>query len=85
MPDAVFIGGGASDMGVLDAAAAALRAGGRLVVNAVTLETEAALIARHAEHGGSLTRIALSRADSIGGKTGWRAAMPVTHWVWVKP
>ena len=31
-PDAVFIGGGASDAGVLDAATSVLRAGGRLVV-----------------------------------------------------
>ncbi|MFO7479152.1 MAG: precorrin-6y C5,15-methyltransferase (decarboxylating) subunit CbiE [Methyloceanibacter sp.] len=85
VPDAVFVGGGASDDGVLDAALASLRTGGRLVVNAVTLETEAALIARHAKHGGDLTRIAVARADSIGGKTGWRAAMPVTQWVWVKP
>lgn len=84
-PDAVFIGGGASDAGVLDAVIAALRAGGRLVVNAVTLETEAALIARHASQGGTLTRIAISRADKVGEKTGWRSAMPVTQWVWVKP
>jgi precorrin-6Y C5,15-methyltransferase (decarboxylating) len=84
-PDAIFIGGGASHSGVLDAAIAALKSGGRLVVNAVTLETEAALIKRHALLGGGLTRIAISRADSIGGKTGWRAAMPVTQWVWVKP
>ncbi len=74
-----------SDAGVLDAAVAALRPGGRLVVNAVTLETEAALIARHGSLGGTLTRIAVSRADSVGGKTGWRPAMPVTQWVWVKP
>jgi precorrin-6Y C5,15-methyltransferase (decarboxylating) len=70
---------------VLDAAIAALKPGGRVVVNAVTLETEAVLIKRHALLGGSLTRIAISRADSVGGKTGWRAAMPVTQWVWVKP
>ena len=84
-PDAIFVGGGASHSGVLDAAIAALKPGGRLVVNAVTLETEAVLIKRHALLGGSLTRIAISRADSVGGKTGWRAAMPVTQWVWVKP
>jgi precorrin-6Y C5,15-methyltransferase (decarboxylating) len=84
-PDVVFIGGGASDAGVLDAAIAALRPGGRLVVNAVTLETEAELIARHASFGGTLTRIAIARADKVGGKTGWRSAMPVTQWVWVKP
>lgn len=84
-PDAVFIGGGASEQGVLDGTIAALKQGGRLVANAVTLETEALLIARHAAQGGTLTRIAVSRADSVGGKTGWRSAMPVTQWVWVKP
>lgn len=84
-PDAIFIGGGASDDGLLDAAIEALKPGGRLVVNAVTLETEAALLARHAALGGELTRLAVSRADAVGGKTGWRAAMPVTQWVWVKP
>ena len=84
-PDAIFIGGGASDPAVLDAAIAALRGGGRLVVNAVTLDTEAALIARHAALGGELTRIAITRADAIGGKTGWRPALPVTQWLWTKP
>ncbi|MGZ8369373.1 MAG: precorrin-6y C5,15-methyltransferase (decarboxylating) subunit CbiE [Rhodoplanes sp.] len=84
-PDAIFIGGGASDPGVLDAALAALRPGGRLVVSAVTLETEAVLIARHAALGGELIRIAVARADPVGGKTGWRPAMPVTQWAWVKP
>jgi len=85
VPDAIFIGGGASEDGVLDQAIAALRSGGRLVINAVTLETEAALIARHAELGGTLTRIEISRAEPVGGKTGWRPAMPVTQWAWVKP
>src|SRR3546814_17838475 len=42
-PDAVFIGGGASNAGLIDACWSALRPGGRLVVNAVTLEGEAAL------------------------------------------
>jgi precorrin-6Y C5,15-methyltransferase (decarboxylating) len=55
------------------------------VVNAVTLETEAALIARHAALGGTLTRIEISRAEQIGRKTGWRSGMPVTQWAWVKP
>jgi precorrin-6Y C5,15-methyltransferase (decarboxylating) len=84
-PDAVFIGGGASDAGTLDAAARALWPGGRLVVNAVTLETEALLLARHAALGGELIRIAMSRAAAVGEKTGWRAAMPVTQWTWIKP
>jgi precorrin-6Y C5,15-methyltransferase (decarboxylating) len=84
-PDAIFIGGGASEPGLVDAAIRALRPGGRLVANAVTLETEAELIARHAALGGMLTHIAISRADAVGGKTGWRAAMLVTQFVWEKP
>jgi precorrin-6Y C5,15-methyltransferase (decarboxylating) len=85
LPDAVFVGGGASDSGTLDAAARTLRSGGRLVVNGVTLETEALLIARHAALGGELIRIAISRAAPVGEKIGWRPAMPVTQWVWTKP
>jgi precorrin-6B C5,15-methyltransferase / cobalt-precorrin-6B C5,C15-methyltransferase len=84
-PDAIFIGGGAGAPGLFDAAIKALRSGGRLVVNAVTLETEALLIARHAALGGELIRIAIARAAAVGEKTGWRSAMPVTQWVWTKP
>jgi precorrin-6Y C5,15-methyltransferase (decarboxylating) len=84
-PDAIFIGGGASEPGVLDHAIAVLRPGGRLVVNAVTLVTEVLLIERHAALGGDLVRIAIARAEPVGGKTGWRPAMPVTQWAWVKP
>ncbi len=79
-PDAVFVGGGAGRAGVLDAVWQALPPGGRLVVNAVTLETEATLIARQARHGGALLRIAIERAGPVGGLTGWRAAMPVVQW-----
>ena len=83
-PDAVFVGGG-GNAGVFDAATRVLRAGGRLVANAVTLETEALLLARQSALGGELIRIAISRADAIGEKAGWRAAMPVTQWLWTKP
>lgn len=84
-PHAIFIGGGGSDGAVLDAAAAALPSQGRLVANAVTLEGEARLLQRHADTGGSLTRIEIARAEPIGGFTGWRTARPVTQWIWVKP
>ncbi len=84
-PDAIFIGGGASEPGVLDGAARALRPGGRLVVNAVTLETETLLLGRHAVLGGELLRLAISRAEPLGEKIAWRAAMPVTQWKWIKP
>ncbi len=84
-PDAIFLGGGGSDPGVLDAALAALPAGGRLVANAVTLEMQGLLLAAAARLGGTLTTIAVARAAPVGGMTGWRPAMPVTQWAWVKP
>lgn len=84
-PDAIFIGGGGSDAGVLDAAISQLRRGGRLVANAVTTEMEAVLLAEHARRGGSLTRIDIARAAPVGRMTGWRPAMPVTQWCWIKP
>lgn len=84
-PDAVFIGGGGTVDGVVDAAIGALRPGGRLVANAVTLEMESLLLARRAERGGDLVRIAISRAAPVGSMNGWRPAMPVTQWSWTKP
>jgi precorrin-6B C5,15-methyltransferase / cobalt-precorrin-6B C5,C15-methyltransferase len=84
-PDAIFVGGGGSEDGVMDAAVAALKPGGRLVASAVTLEMEMVMLALHARLGGSLTRIAVAQASAVGSMTGWRAAMPVTQWSWVKP
>ena len=83
-PDAIFIGGGVSDAGVIETTVAALRSGGRLVINAVTLESEALLLARHAAIGGTLTRIAIAHAEPLGSMTGWRSALPVTQWAWTK-
>ncbi|MDH4981151.1 precorrin-6y C5,15-methyltransferase (decarboxylating) subunit CbiE [Hyphomicrobium sp. D-2] len=83
-PDAVFIGGGLGD-GVLDPAWQALKPGGRMVVNAVTLEGETALFAALQRHGGELTRIDVSRASKLGNLTAWRTAIPVTQWRAVKP
>jgi precorrin-6Y C5,15-methyltransferase (decarboxylating) len=84
-PSAVFIGGGGSDEGVLEAAIAALSSHGRLVANAVTLEMEALLIASHAKLGGELTRITISRVGAVGSMQAWRPALPVTQWSWIKP
>ena len=84
-PDAVFVGGGATATGLLEACWAALPSGGRLVVNAVTLESEAVLAAWFARVGGDLVRIAVQRAEPVGGFTGWKAAMPVTVWAAAKP
>jgi precorrin-6Y C5,15-methyltransferase (decarboxylating) len=79
-PDAVFIGGGATAGGLVDAAWAALRSGGRMVVNGVTIETQAFLIERFRTMGGSLKTIQIAHADAVGGFHGMRPAMPVTQW-----
>ncbi len=84
-PDVIFIGGGVTRDGVLEAAWEALPAGGRLVANAVTLESEAMITTWRAKVGGDLTRLAVSRAVPVGGFTGWKTMMPVTIWSVRKP
>jgi precorrin-6Y C5,15-methyltransferase (decarboxylating) len=84
-PDAVFIGGGAAAFDVLDKAMRALRAGGRLVVNAVTIETGSHLASCHAALGGEMIRIGIEQAQPLGSMQAWRPALPVTQWSWVKP
>jgi precorrin-6B C5,15-methyltransferase / cobalt-precorrin-6B C5,C15-methyltransferase len=84
-PDAVFLGGGLSDPGVFDEAWACLKPGGRMVANAVTLESEARLGDCFQRHGGELVRLQLARADRVGTMFGWRMAMPVTQWRARKP
>ncbi|WP_439154132.1 precorrin-6y C5,15-methyltransferase (decarboxylating) subunit CbiE [Yoonia sp.] len=82
-PDAIFIGGGLS-RATFDAAWDALRPLGRLVANAVTLESEAELIALHKAYGGDLVKLSVHRAEPVGRLTGWRPMMPVTQWSLVK-
>ncbi|SDE84997.1 precorrin-6Y C5,15-methyltransferase (decarboxylating) [Blastococcus fimeti] len=77
-PDAVFVGGGGTVPGVLAACWEALRPGGRLVVNAVTLESEAEVVRWRTEVGGELTRLQVSHAGAVGGFTAFRPALPVT-------
>ncbi len=77
-PDAVFIGGGLS-VETFDAAWSALKPLGRLVINGVTLESEALLLDLHKRHGGELTRISIERAAPLGGRTGWYPARAVTQ------
>jgi precorrin-6Y C5,15-methyltransferase (decarboxylating) len=84
-PDAVFIGGGSTGGGVIDTAWDALRPGGRLVVNGITIETQAELTRRFKTFGGGLTTIQISHADPVGGFHGMRPAMPVTQWSVTKP
>jgi precorrin-6Y C5,15-methyltransferase (decarboxylating) len=83
-PDAVFLGGGIGDGDLLETLWDALAPGGRLVANAVTVAGEAHLLAWQACHGGTLTRLAVSRAAPIGRHLGWRPLMPVTQLAAVK-
>jgi precorrin-6Y C5,15-methyltransferase (decarboxylating) len=84
-PDAIFIGGGASDRALFEACWAALRSGGRIVINAVSLSGQAALIERHAALGGELCRISIESAAPLGAMTALRPALPVLQWRIEKP
>jgi precorrin-6Y C5,15-methyltransferase (decarboxylating) len=84
-PAAIFIGGGVTQPGLLDACFDRLPSGGRLVANAVTVESEAVIAQWYARHGGELRRFDHQRGEPLGGFTGWRPAMPVTQWSVTRP
>jgi len=77
-PDAIFIGGGVTRAGVLDACWQRLKPGGRLVANAVTLQSELALVQWRERHGGDLTRLHIAQAQPLGEFDTWRQALPIT-------
>jgi precorrin-6B C5,15-methyltransferase / cobalt-precorrin-6B C5,C15-methyltransferase len=83
-PDAIFIGGGVTAPGLLDTCWTALRSGGRLVANAVTVESELQLLQWHQQVGGELSRIAIQRTQPVGGFLGWKPLIPVTQLIAVK-
>ena len=83
-PDAIFIGGG-GEPALFDRAFAALKPGGRIVANAITLDTETAVLTAQGKFGGTLTRLSVERLDAVGGKQAFRPAMTVTQWTAVKP
>jgi precorrin-6Y C5,15-methyltransferase (decarboxylating) len=84
-PSAIFIGGGLTQGGLLNACLNRLPAGGRLVANAVTAESEAVLLQSYSNLGGHLHRFQHSHGEPLGGFTGWRPQMPVTQWVVTNP
>jgi precorrin-6Y C5,15-methyltransferase (decarboxylating) len=84
-PDAVFIGGGVTADGMLDACWQRLRRSGRLVAHAVTIESETVLHGWQQQHGGELVKVAVSYSEPLGGFTTWRPALPVTQWQVTKP
>jgi precorrin-6Y C5,15-methyltransferase (decarboxylating) len=86
-PDAIFLGGGLSHPNMLEAVWAALKPGGRLVANAVSIQSEARLIECFQRHGGELVRLDVSKAGKAGtaGVFVWRAAAPIVQWRARKP
>ncbi|MBS0232695.1 MAG: precorrin-6y C5,15-methyltransferase (decarboxylating) subunit CbiE [Proteobacteria bacterium] len=84
-PDAIFIGCGTGGGKVIAACWVALKPGGRIVANAVTLESELGLLAAYHDHGGTLTRLSIERAEPVGSRTTWRPALPIMQWVAEKP
>ncbi|WP_193069313.1 precorrin-6y C5,15-methyltransferase (decarboxylating) subunit CbiE [Pseudomonas sp. K5] len=84
-PDAIFIGGGVTRDGVLETCWQHLRPGGRLVANAVTLQSEMTLMAWRARHGGELTRLHVAQAQPLGEFDTWRQALPITLLDVIKP
>lgn len=77
-PDAVFIGGGVTREGVLQTCWEQLKPGGRLVANAVTLQSEMTLMHWREQYGGELTRIHIAQAQPLGEFDTWRQALPIT-------
>jgi len=85
LPDAIFIGGGIADPELLPRAWDALKSGGRLVANVVSLTGERVLLDWQARHGGNLTRIAVNHAAPLGMHEAWRPLLPVTQLAAKKP
>ena len=84
-PAAIFIGGGLTQQGLLEACFDKLEVGGRLVVNTVTVESEAVVAQWYSRYGGELRRFEYQQGEPLGGFTGWRPGMPVTQWSVNKP
>jgi precorrin-6B C5,15-methyltransferase / cobalt-precorrin-6B C5,C15-methyltransferase len=82
-PDAIFVGGGATRE-TLEQSWSALRPGGRLVVHAVTVETEMIMIECWKRHGGELFRLSVEHLEPIGRYHGWRPARAVVQWSAIK-
>ncbi|MFD4367494.1 precorrin-6y C5,15-methyltransferase (decarboxylating) subunit CbiE [Rhodococcus sp. NPDC058521] len=80
VPDAIFVGGGVTQDRLLDHCWRRLPVGGRMVVNAVTAESEATLLAWYGAHGGTLRKFQVYRGEPLGDFTSWRPHLPVVQW-----
>jgi len=79
-PDAIFLGGGLTENGLIEHCWTSLRPGGRIVANAVTLEGERAVLEARSEYGGEVVRIEISHAERVGSLTAWHARLPIVQW-----
>ena len=84
-PDAIFVGGGASNRGMLAKAWDSLPSRGRMVAHGVTLEAEAALLSLHQSQGGTLERIRTETVQKLGNYAGWKPARTITQYAHIKP
>jgi precorrin-6Y C5,15-methyltransferase (decarboxylating) len=82
-PQAIFIGGGATSATV-QRCWERLPVGGRMVVHAVTYETEMIMAQAWRDHGGALTRIAVEQLEPIGRYNGWKPARAIVQWSAIK-
>ena len=80
LPEAIFIGGGFTTPGLLEACLQRLPVGGRLVANVVTVESEARVGHWYSQLGGKMRKFQHYQGEAVGGFTGWRPALPVTQW-----
>jgi len=83
-PDAIFIGGGATEPGLIETALSRLKPGGRLVANGVTLETQALLFQHYQTKGGELIQHSLAKVEAVGSFHALKAALPIWQWTFVK-
>lgn len=79
LPHAVFVGGGATE-DVLQSIWTLVPSGTRIVVNAVTLETEVLVADWSGRCGGELMRFELAHAKPLGNRRGWSPSRPIVQW-----
>lgn len=81
---ATFVGGGASPA-TLEACWSLLLPGGRIVVHAVTRETDMLLSQCRIRYGGALARVMVEHLEPLGQFSGWKPARAIVEWSATKP
>ena len=84
LPNAIFVGAGVAEPGLVDTCWSYLAGRGRLVANAVTVADEQVLLEHQGRLGGDLIRLSVARAMPDDHGCAWQAQGPVTQWVAVK-